>query len=67
MFKVIHRIHEVLNMVKGFDNVGYSSDTVGDGYLMIDFEGKRYAVTLVEIPNPSEDPFKDMKDIRYKI
>ena len=67
MFAVISKICKILNEVKGFDNAGYSTETACEGYMMLDYNGKRYAVKLVEVDNPSEDPFKDMKDIRYKI
>lgn len=65
MINVIIRLREILNSIKGFDNVGYSSESAPDGYMMLDYKGKRYAVKLVEIVHPSDNPFNDMKRIRY--
>ena len=61
--ELIHKMHEVLNHIKGFE-VGYSTKTVGDGYMLIEYKGKRYAVKAVEI-NPSEDIFKDIEKVKY--
>lgn len=67
MITLIQRISDVLNNTKRFDNIGYSSRTVGEGYMMLDFDGKRYAVKLVEIPNPSENPFVDLDRVQYQL
>ena len=49
MRNLIDRIYRILNACKGFD-VGYSSDTVSDGYFYIEYEGKAYAVKIAEMP-----------------
>ena len=67
MITVIDKLREVLNCVKGFDNVGYSGRTAPDGYMMLDYNGKRYAVKLVEIKNPSLDPFRDLDRVQYHL
>lgn len=67
MLAVIQRLHEVLNSVKGFDNVGYAGNTVHQGYMMLDYQGKRYAVKLVEIEKPSINPFNDLDKLKYHV
>lgn len=62
--KVITKIHEVLNNVKGFE-ASYSTKTMDEGYMMIDYEGKRYAVRLKEIKVPNDNPIKDIDDLPY--
>lgn len=62
--EVITKIYEVLNNVKGFD-AGYSTKTMDDGYMMIDYEGRRYAVKLKEIKVPNDNPVKDIDDLQY--
>lgn len=66
MITVIQKIHEVLNLIKDFQT-GYSSKNVSDGYMMITYKDKRYAVKLVEIENPSENPFDDLDRIQYML
>lgn len=65
MAALIMYLHRILNQIKGFDNVGYSSQTIDDGYMMMDYCGKRYAVKIVEIKDPSIDPFYDLKRTHY--
>ena len=43
--EVITKIHEVLNNVKGFE-AGYSTKNMSEGYMMIEYKGKRYAARL---------------------
>ena len=62
--EVITKIHEVLNNVKGFE-AGYSTKTMDGGYMMIDYEGKRYAVKLKEIKVPNDNHIKDIDDLQY--
>ena len=62
--EVITKMHEVLNQVKGFE-AGYSTKTMDDGYMLIEYKGKRYAVKLKEIKNPHENPIKDIDDLQY--
>lgn len=64
--KVITTLHKALNMIKGF-TAGYSTDTFGDGYMMIEYDGVRYAVKLEEIKTPSEDPADDLERLRYLV
>lgn len=66
MITVIQKIHEVLNLIKDFQT-GYSSKNASDGYMMITYKDKRYAVKLVEIENPSENPFDDLDRIQYML
>ena len=49
MRNLIHKIYRILNACKGFE-AGYSSDTSSDGYFYIEYEGKSYAVKMVEMP-----------------
>lgn len=49
MINLIHKIYCILNACKGFE-VGYSSDTVSEGYFYIEYEGKGYAVKVAEMP-----------------
>jgi hypothetical protein len=62
--EVITKIHAVLNNVKGFE-AGYSSKNMREGYMMIEYNGKRYAVKLKEIEEPNDDPVKDINDLQY--
>lgn len=62
--ELIHKMHEVLNNIKDFE-AGYSSKTSGDGYMLIEYKGKRYAVKAVEIDTPSENVFKDIERVKY--
>ena len=49
MKELIYRLYSILNACKGFE-AGYSSDTSSDGYFYIEYEGKAYAVKMVEMP-----------------
>lgn len=62
--EVITEIFEVLNHVKGFE-AGYSTKNMNEGYMMIDYKGKRYAVKLKEIEVPNDNPVKDIDDLPY--
>lgn len=64
--EIITKLHEVLNMIKGF-TAGYSSATFEDGYMMIEYNGKRYVVKLTEIQNPSENPVDDLDRLRWLV
>lgn len=57
--ELISKIHDVLNHIKDF-NAGYSSKTICDGYMLIEYKGERYAVKAVKIDTPNEDIFKDI-------
>ena len=62
--ELIHKMHEVLNNIKNFE-AAYSTESYGDGYMLIEYKGKRYAVKAVEIIDPSENIIKDIHDIKY--
>ena len=64
--ELVTKVHKVLNEVKDFD-VGYSSDTMANGYMLIEYKGKRYAVKAVEISNPSESIFEDIDQTQYYV
>ena len=64
--EIITKMHEVLNNVKGFE-AGYSTKNMDDGYMMIEYNGKRYAVKMKEIKNPNDNPIKDIDDLQYYI
>lgn len=49
MKNLIYKIYSILNACKGF-SAGYSSDTAANGYFYIEYEGKAYAVKMVEMP-----------------
>ena len=64
--ELIHKLHTVLNLIKGF-SVGYGSDTISDGKFMIIYNGKYYAVKIVEYYNPSDSDFVNLKKLKYQI
>ena len=64
--ELITKVHRVLNEVKDFE-VGYSTKNIDDGYMLIVYKGKRYAVKAVEITNPSEDIVKDVEQTQYYV
>ena len=67
MINLIERIFRILNACKGFD-VGYSSNTVSDGYFYIEYEGKAYAVKIAEMPiNENESSFSRVGKVKYYI
>lgn len=66
MRAIITKLNEVLNLIKGF-TAGYGSDTFRDGYMLLTYEGKRYAVKITEIENPSENTFDDIRNLKYLV
>lgn len=67
MINLIERIFRILNACKGFD-VGYSSNTVSDGYFYIEYEGKAYAVKIAEMPmKEGESSFDRIGKVQYYI
>lgn len=67
MRNIIERIYRILNACKGFD-LGYSSDTVSDGYFYIEYEGKAYAVKIAEMPmKENENIFSRVGKVQYYI
>lgn len=63
---VVIKLCEALNMIKDFV-AGYSTRSLDDGYLLITYRGKRYAVKISEIENPSEDVVKDIDKLPYLV
>ena len=67
MINLIERIFRILNACKGFD-VGYSSNTVSDGYFYIEYEGKACAVKIAEMPmDENESSFSRVGKVKYYI
>ena len=67
MTQLIDKIYRILNACKGF-TVGYSSDTSSDGYFYIEYEGKAYAVKMVEMPmKDNESSFDRLSEVQYYI
>ena len=64
MLNLIHKIHEVLNLVKGFE-VGYDSKTTKDGKFIIEYCGERYFVRMEKVENPSANIFDDIDRLKY--
>lgn len=64
--EVIGKLHEVLNLIKDF-SAGCSTRNMDNGLMMIEYKGKRYAVKVSEIKNPSENPFKDIDNLEYLV
>lgn len=64
MRQIIVQLHKILNMVKGF-TAAYGSDTVGQGKMIIDYEGRRFSLTLKEIENPSVDICDDISQLKW--
>ena len=62
--KIIQALHQVLNMMKDF-TAGYSSKNMGKGLMLVEYEGKRYALKIVEIENPSESALDDLDRLEY--
>ena len=61
MQKMLWKIHEIMNNIKGF-TTGFSID---EKKMLIEFEGKRYVAEIREIENPAIDIIDDMKRIKY--
>ena len=62
MRELIHKVHEVLNLVKGFE-VGYSSKTIKSGKFLIEYCGERYFVKMEKVENPSANIFDDIEKL----
>ena len=76
MENMIHKITEILNNCKGF-NVGWDGDSLNKGYFYIRYEGKPYAIKVIEMDdavitdrdrqhyaNSSDETIKDFKNIK---
>lgn len=67
MNQLIDKIYRILNACKGFE-AGYSSDTASKGYFYIEYEGKAYAVKMVEMPmNNDESSFSRLDKVQYYV
>ncbi len=64
MINLIHKIHEILNLVKGFE-VGYDSKTAKDGKYLVEYCGERYFVKMEKVENPSANIFDDIDRLKY--
>lgn len=64
MFELIHKIHTILNFVKGFE-VGYSSKTIKNGRFLIEYCGERFFVKMEKVENPSANIFDDIEKLEY--
>ena len=67
MTQLIDKIYRILNACKGF-TAGYSSDTASDGYFYIEYEGKAYAVKMVEMSMINDgSSFNRLSKVQYYI
>ena len=64
MINLIHKIHEVLNLVKGFE-VGYDSKTAKEGKYLVEYCGERYFVKMEKVENQSANIFDDIDRLKY--
>ena len=64
MLNIIHKTHEVLNLVKGFE-VGYDSKTAKEGKYLVEYCGERYFVKMEKVENPSANIFDDIDRLKY--
>lgn len=64
MHEIIIKLHEILNMLKGF-SAGYNTDTMSQGRMLVEYNGKRYCLELREIEHPSENVFDDIRKLKY--
>ena len=64
--KIIQALHRVLNLMKDF-TAGYSTKNMDKGLMIVEYEGKRYALKVVEIENPSERSVDDFDRLEYLV
>lgn len=64
--ELIGKLHEVLNLIKDF-TAGYSTRNMDKGLMIIQYKGKRYAVRISEIKNPSENAIDDIDRLEYLV
>lgn len=62
--ELICKMHAVLNIIKDFE-VGYSTRNIDNGYMLIEYKGKRYAVRAVEITDPAKNAVDDVDKLEY--
>ena len=64
--ETIARLQEVLNIIKDF-SASYSIKNAGDGYMLNQHKGKRYAVNTTEIESPSKNVVDDIDRLEYLV
>ena len=64
--EIITKMHEVLNNVKGFE-AGYSTKNMDDGYMMIIYNRKPYAVKIKEVKDTNNDLVTITNNLQYYI
>ena len=64
--KIIKALHQVLNLMKDF-TAEYSTKNMDKGFMIVEYEGNRYALKVVEIENPSENAVDDIDRLEYII
>ena len=64
--EIITKMHEVLNNVKGFE-AGYSTKTMDEGYMMIIYKGKPYAVKIKEVEDIKNDLVTITRNLQYYV
>ena len=62
--KLTYVLYRILNFCKGF-KVGYKCDD--NDYMLIEHDGKRYAIKIVEIENSNKDFFDDILNLEYYV
>lgn len=66
MFDLVESLHKVLNMVKDF-GAGYCASTAWNGYMLLKYKDKRYAVKMVEMSETDQkiDGFDAIENVQY--
>ena len=64
--KIIQALHQVINLMKDF-TAGYSTKNMDKGLMIVEYEGKRYALKVVEIENPSKRAVDDFDRLEYLV
>ena len=64
--KIIQALHRVLNLMKDF-TAEYSTKNMDKGLMIVEYDGKRYALKVVEIENPSEGAVDDFDRLEYLV
>lgn len=65
MSELIHKIQRILCEIKDF-NAGFSSKTIGEGKMLIEYKDKRYAVFIEEMGNCNdEDTCEAIDRLKY--
>ena len=64
MREIIIKLHDILNMCKGFV-AGYGSESIEKCRMLVEYNGKRYCLELREIKFPSNDIFDDISNLKY--